>query len=185
MSSIRISNHQQLGRPFSQDLIRLLNKSTNTRRWCKGECHLYGQPSTLSFVLSRPRTSTSNSSMTSKASFKLSINPLTATLSIRFVVALYSVLRTVSSVDFELDAGIVENVRDTRGESSLSTRRAWRAADARRAVGRRMSIASEQGNSGSSWIAIAVIRDIILCSLIFDGRQFCTCSHALQGYQRR
>jgi hypothetical protein len=97
---------------------------------------------------SRPKTSTSSSSMTPKTVLRLSMNPLTATRSMRFVVALYSVRRTVFSADDddddeavgELGDGIVEKERRTRGESSWSTRRDWRAAEARRAVGRGTSI---------------------------------------------
>lgn len=42
-----------------------------------------------------------------------------------------------------------EKVRRTRGESSASTDRAERAAEARRAVGSGMSMVSEHGNSSS------------------------------------
>jgi hypothetical protein len=98
---------------------------------------------------STPKTSTSSSSMTPKTTLKLSINPLTATLSIRFVVALYSVLRIVSSEEltrlepaesWEDAVEMVENDLRTRGDSSLSTRNACRAAEARRAVGRGRSM---------------------------------------------
>jgi hypothetical protein len=106
------------------------------------------------------------------------MNPLTATLNIRFVVALYSVLRIVPSEGstklappetWQDAVEMVENDLRTRGESSLSTRKACRAAEARRAAGRGRSIVlgglvslpeedeaedntnSEQGNSGSIW----------------------------------
>jgi len=69
------------------------------------------------------------------------MNPFTATLSIRFVVALYSVLRIVSSD--EAPDETAENDRRTRGESSWSTRKVWSVADARRAVGRGISIVLE------------------------------------------
>lgn len=83
--------------------------------------------------------------MIPNTTLKLSINPLTATLNILFVVALYSVRNTVSSGEsddevLELGEAQVENDRRTSGESSLSTRRAWRAADANRAVGRGRSM---------------------------------------------
>jgi len=67
----------------------------------------------------------------------------------RFVEALYSVLRIVSSEEFtRLEfpeswaeaVEIVENDLRTRGESSLSTRKACSAAEASRAVGRGRSI---------------------------------------------
>jgi len=99
-----------------------------------------------SLPASTPRTSTSNSSITPSTTPRLSINPFTATRSIRFVVALYSVLRTVSSADLTMAAsslegsGMVEKDLRTRGDTSLSTLNARRAADARRGVGSGRSI---------------------------------------------
>lgn len=49
----------------------------------------------------------------------------------------------------EGEGAMREKVRRTRGESSVSTERAERAAEARRAVGRGMSRVSVQGNSSS------------------------------------
>lgn len=99
------------------------------------------------FIVWPSRTSTSNSSITPRTTLRLSMKPLTATRNILFVVALYSVLNTVSSVDpFSLlglavvGGDMVEKDRRTRGESSLSTCRARRAEVARRAVGRGRSI---------------------------------------------
>jgi hypothetical protein len=58
----------------------------------------------------------------------------------RFVVALYSV-RRIGLASSELSAAAMrEKERETRGESSLSTCRAWRAEDARRVVGRGRSM---------------------------------------------
>lgn len=111
-------------------------------------------------------TSTSNSSMTPSTTPRLSMNPLTATRSIRFVVALYTVRRTVSTSSFTalllaaLAASaellepmrwfplpsertwdlVSENERCTRGDSSASTWRARRAEEARRWVGNGMEI---------------------------------------------
>jgi hypothetical protein len=74
------------------------------------------------------------------------MNPFTATLNILLVVALYSVLRIVfpdgsgALVSCDDDAGTVEKDRRTRGESSSSTRKDCRAADARRALGRGTSM---------------------------------------------
>lgn len=68
------------------------------------------------------------------------MNPLTATLSILFVVALYSVRKTDCSEECEVLKAMVEKDRQTRGESSLSTRKACSATDANRAVGRGKSI---------------------------------------------
>jgi hypothetical protein len=116
--------------------------------------------------------------MTPSTTPRLSIKPLTATRSMRFVLALYSVKRTVlasslaslettsdgpAAADFACSefrlvplafvAGFVllaeaaleddlavgeatrENLRRTRGESSVSTWRAFKADDARRCVG--------------------------------------------------
>lgn len=61
----------------------------------------------------------------------------------RFVVALYTVTRTVSPsasglLDVCGEAVVVEKERRTMGDSSWSTRRESRAAEARRAVGRGM-----------------------------------------------
>ena len=84
------------------------------------------------------KTSSSSSSMTPSTTLKLFMNPLTATRSILFVVALYSVLKTVSAV--ECSEVTVEKDRQTKGDNSLSIRRARRAIEARREVGRGMSI---------------------------------------------
>lgn len=111
-------------------------------------------------------TSTSNSSITPSTTPRLSMNPLTATRSMRFVVAVYTVRRTVSSSSptalwlavlasssellepvrcFALPSERVwdlvsENERCTRGESSASTWRARSAEEARRWVGNGMEI---------------------------------------------
>ena len=79
---------------------------------------------------------TSNSSITCNTTPNDSMNPLTATRSIRFVVALYSVWSTVlwlSSLSAS-DCWLVEswfidseNLRRTSGESSASTLRARKA----------------------------------------------------------
>ena len=63
---------------------------------------------------------------------------LTATRSILFVVAEYSTLSACSSSPPPPICVFltVESVRRTRGESSLSTWMAWRAVEARRAVGK-------------------------------------------------
>jgi hypothetical protein len=78
--------------------------------------------------------------MAPSTTLKLSIKPFTATLNILFVVALYSVRNIVSDSDEECGGATVEKDRQTRGESSLSTRRVWRAMDARRGVGSGRSI---------------------------------------------
>lgn len=125
-------------------------------RGSRGRTGLDHFQSLLSFLYSvpcsAPRTSTSNSSITPSTTLKLSIKPLTATLNILFVVALYSVRRTVSSeewtrlessvagADCDMVEATIKKVRRTRGDSSLSTRKACRAADARRAVGRGRSM---------------------------------------------
>lgn len=127
------------------------------------------------FPVSTPKTSTSSSSITPITTLRLSMKPFTATLSIRFVVALYSVRKIVSfavwtqvasSAGLDDAAEMVEKDLRTSGESSWSTRNAWRAADARRDVGRGRSTIlaclsavarqgkgkqtyNEQGNSGS------------------------------------
>lgn len=100
-------------------------------------------------VLSSLSTSTSNSSMISKTSLKLSINPFTATLNIRFVVALYSVLKI--SCSSKPRADMVENVRRTSGESSSSTCKALREATARRSVGKHTSIVLSLVNTHTEW----------------------------------
>jgi hypothetical protein len=91
-----------------------------------------------------PRTSTSSSSITPSTTPRLSMNPFTATRSMRFVVALYSVRRTVSPGVPDPEE-TVEKERRTRGDSSSSTRRDFRAADARRAVGRGTEIVLRWG----------------------------------------
>jgi hypothetical protein len=80
------------------------------------------------------------------------MKPLTATLSMRFVVALYAVRRIVfasslrpdsgCSVGFELSVlgEINENCRWTMEDSSSSTRSALRADEASRCVGNGTSI---------------------------------------------
>lgn len=73
---------------------------------------------------------------------KLSIKELTATRSMRFVVALYSVRRIVSSVAPE-EAETVENSRCTDGESSLSTLSEPSATLASLAVGNGTSMVLE------------------------------------------
>lgn len=78
--------------------------------------------------------------MTCSTTPRDSMKPLTATRSIRFVVALYSVLST-SPVSAGLPSLLVsENDRRTRGLSSASTWRARRAVSARRWSGRGTSI---------------------------------------------
>jgi hypothetical protein len=90
-------------------------------------------------------TSTSNSSIIARTTAKLSMKPLTATRSILLVEALYSVRSTVLS-QFASEAGATrDNERHTSGESSLSTCRACRADDARRAVGNGMSMTLSGG----------------------------------------
>ena len=79
--------------------------------------------------------------MTSITRFRLSIKELTATRSILLVVALYSVRSTLSSVTAPAcftgasSGAATENVLRTRGDSSLSTCRAFRATEASLAVG--------------------------------------------------
>lgn len=78
----------------------------------------------------------SSCSMTSTTSFKLSMKPLTATRSIRLVVALYRTSRSRASspdavadavaaeepcVDVDVGAGTTVSCRLTSGESSGST----------------------------------------------------------------
>jgi hypothetical protein len=74
--------------------------------------------------------------MTSSTRLRLSMNPLTATLSMRFVVATYFALRTFSWLSAASPDVAVDKVRRTRGDSSLSTPRAWSAMDASLAVGK-------------------------------------------------
>lgn len=62
------------------------------------------------------------------------MNPLTATLNIRFVVALYRVHKIDASDESEGRMIVID--RCTSGESSLSTCRACCAINARRWVGR-------------------------------------------------
>jgi len=84
----------------------------------------------------RPAVNTSSSSfsMTSSTKLRLSMKPLTATRSMRFVVATYLTLRMLFSW---VSAGATaDKVRRTSGESSLSTPRACSAMDASRAVGK-------------------------------------------------
>lgn len=85
-------------------------------------------------------TSTSSSSIIPKTTVKLSMKPFTATRNILLVDALYSVRKTVLSRP-ELELGAMRDIeRHTSGESSLSTCKACKAEEARRAVGRGMSI---------------------------------------------
>jgi hypothetical protein len=94
------------------------------------------------------RTSTSSSSMTCRTTPNDSMKPLTATRSMRFVVARYAVRRMVC--DSSLAPAPLTttssselarlNSRRTSGDSSASTCRARRAEDARRCVGSGMSI---------------------------------------------
>ena len=84
-------------------------------------------------------TSTSNSSMTWTTTLRDSKKPFTATRSMRFVVALYSVLKTVlsSSLPAFCPASLTRvNERRTRGESSSSTASELRVVSARRWVGK-------------------------------------------------
>lgn len=77
--------------------------------------------------------------MISKIMARLSMNELTATRSIRFVVALYWTLRTHLS-PAPSTAAMVEKARRTRGDSSLSTVMASTAMEDSRAVGKGTSI---------------------------------------------
>lgn len=80
--------------------------------------------------------------MTSKTNFKLSMKEFTATRSMRFVVALYSTLRTLAaaaSSDEDCGAGTTEYSRVTSCDSSGSTWMAFRAVAASRDVGKGMS----------------------------------------------
>jgi len=125
-------------------------------------------------------TSTSKSSMTPSIISKVSIKPFTATRSIRFVVALYSMYSTVPEIPSASGpwaAPIFSNKNDrrTRGESSASTWVARRADEARRNVGRGTAIVlnliqgdayllryctySEQGKSGSMVKPVITIVD--------------------------
>lgn len=85
--------------------------------------------------------------MTSMMRLMLSINELTATRNILLVVALYSVRRTlVSGLSSAASCERArEKVRDTRGDSSLSTWRACRAVEAKREVGNGTSMVLLRG----------------------------------------
>lgn len=97
----------------------------------------------IEFAFSAANTSTSNCSMTSKTSLRPSMKELTATRSMRLVVAWYS---TCSTSAWSSELGLVDEDEDetterclwTRGESSGSTWRALRAVEARRGVGKGM-----------------------------------------------
>lgn len=95
----------------------------------------------IEFALSAANTSTSNCSMTSKTSLRPSMKELTATRSMRLVVAWYS---TCSTSAWSSELGLVDEDETTerclwtRGESSGSTWRALRAVEARRGVGKGM-----------------------------------------------
>jgi hypothetical protein len=105
-------------------------RTSHLDRWSEEACE--GRATNLCHFLV-PRTSTSSSSIMPKTTPKLSMKPFTATLNILFVVALYSVLRIVSSglltrvgssvPNAEVE-DMVEKDRRTRGESSLSTLKA-------------------------------------------------------------
>lgn len=88
----------------------------------------------LLFDCNASTASTSSSSWTSNTRARLSRNELTATRSIRLVVAWYSMRRTVGPP--ESLASAVFRSRFTKEESSLSTRSAWRATEASRASGK-------------------------------------------------
>lgn len=92
-------------------------------------------------------TSSSSFSMTSRTRARLSMNPLTATLNMRFVVAIYLTLRmfSLSWASTPSIAATVERVRRTSGDSSLSTPRARRATVASLLVGKGTSTVLEQG----------------------------------------
>lgn len=98
---------------------------------------IYFYADLIAVLLSAAKTSTSNCSMTSKTSLRPSMNELTATRSMRFVVAWYSTCSTCAvcsgSVD-EVEA--MEKCLWTRGDSSGSTWRALRAVEASRGVGK-------------------------------------------------
>lgn len=97
-------------------------------------------------VTSEAKTSVSSSSMTSMTKFKLSMKELTATRSMRFVVALYSTCRVWSkSPEASSLVAAIEKVLRTRGDNSLSTCSDLRATDARRAVGKGTSSVLEEG----------------------------------------
>lgn len=91
------------------------------------------------------RTSTSNSLITPKTTPRLSMNPLTATRNMRFVVARNVVCSTVLissnscfcffSCGVSGDGAVRVKVRRTSGDSSASTSRVCRAESARRCVG--------------------------------------------------
>ena len=86
--------------------------------------------------------------MTPSTTPRLSMKPLTATRSMRFVLALYSVRSTVLAFSSTADDGLLPDdesalpgwtsvkVRRTRGEISASTWRALMAEEARRWVGK-------------------------------------------------
>ena len=65
------------------------------------------------------RTSTSNFSMTPRTRPRLSMNPLTATRSMRFVLARYSVSKTVWPDDDDDDGSSVESGGFGKGKSVL------------------------------------------------------------------
>lgn len=95
-------------------------------------------------------TSTSNSSITPSITPRLSMNPFTATRSMRFVVARYVVSRIAGSSGWGSDPDsfgedVTVSSRRTKGESSVSTSRVRRADEARRAVGRGMEIVLRRG----------------------------------------
>lgn len=93
---------------------------------------------TYTAVLFVANTSVSSSCMTSRTSCRLSMNELTATRSILLVVALYSVRRMfppTSPLVALLVIGLMEKVRFTNGDNSLSTCNALRATEASLGVG--------------------------------------------------
>jgi hypothetical protein len=113
---------------------------------CIGMCHMemvgdscgiYIHGDLIAVLLSAAKTSTSNCSMTSKTSLRPSMNELTATRSMRFVVAWYSTRSTCALSSGSVDeAETMEKCLWTRGDSSGSTWRALRAVEASRGVGK-------------------------------------------------
>lgn len=103
-------------------------------------------------------TSTSSSSITCSTTPSDSMKPLTATRSMRLVVARYCVRRTVcdaSSVPvpstWDCALGLVrQKSRRTSGDSSASTCRARSADEASRCVGRGMSMVLTSGQKVST-----------------------------------
>lgn len=125
---------------LSDRTIPETSRPRRTDQWC---ILLQGKPSNQpsSSALS---TSISNSAITPSTTPRLSINPLTETRSIRLVVAMYVIFKTVlhssgscfcffsCGSDGASTTGVPSvKVRRTKGDSSASTSKARRAHDAR------------------------------------------------------